>query len=369
MNNVLGLIMNSSEANLRDLTEIRPALTLPFGGRYRLMDFALSNLVNAEIKKVGIFGSDKYRSLIDHVGTGQEWSLARKNQELLILQGGLPDYFNKRYVHVNLQDFIENSGIFTRSRQDYVVLCASNTICNIDLKKALDHHIERKADVTILTRKVLDSTRSSVMDIFVEADENERIKGLHLDSEVGNEVSMGFIIVNNDLLQTCMKAAPTTHEYDLIRQLKALCPQIAMYTETFGGYFRRINTLDDYFKANMDLLNPAIVDRLLGGDNWISTKNKDNPPTRYLKSGRAIHSLIASGCKIAGSIDSSVLFRECTIGTGSTVQNSILLESCNVGEGVVLNYVIADRGVSISDGVVLQGTPENPVVLHKGTQI
>jgi len=372
MNNVLGLIINSTETDLGDLTEVRPALTLPFGGRYRLIDFALSNLVNANIKKIGIFGSDKYRSLIDHVGTGQEWSLARKNQELLILQGGLPTYFNKKYVHVNLQDFIDNEGIFTRSHNNFsqIVICMSNSICNIDLSKALDQHIQRGAQVTLVTRKLLNTTEPSIMDVFVDADANtSRITKLGLDGETGSEASMGFMIINTDLLLTCMKSAQTTHQYDLLRQLAMRTADVPMYAESYGGYFHRITNLDDYYQANMDLLNPAIVDRLLGGENWISTKNKDNPPTRYLKTGRAVHSLIASGCTIAGSVDSSVLFRQCNVGKGSTVQHSILLESCQVGEGVVLEYVICDRDVVIRDGVVLQGTPEKPVVLRKGMQI
>jgi len=373
MNDVLGLIMSSAEADLRDLTAVRPAMTLPFGGRYRLVDFALSNLVNAGIKKIGIFGTDKYRSLVDHVGTGQEWSLARKNQELLILQGGIPVCFNKQYCYINLQDIQENEGIFTRSQNNFstVVISMFNTVCNIDIGKALERHEKNGAQVTFLTRKLLDSKEPSSTDILLDTDQETcRVRGISLDGKKPfNRASIGFLIINADLLFDAMKAAEPTHRYDLMAQLQAYCGDLRMYAEDYGGYFRRIGTIQDYYQANMDLLNPAIVDRLLGGEHWISTKHKDNPPTRYTKTGQAVHSLIASGCSIAGSVGSSVLFRQCTVGEGAVLQDSILLESCRIGRGTVLEYVICDRGVVIHDGVVLQGSAGNPVVIHKGAVI
>lgn len=370
MKKAIGIILNNPDLSLGELTEIRGAITLPFGGRYRLVDFALSNLVNSRIRKIGVFASNKYRSLIDHLGTGQEWSLSRKSQDLNILQGGVPAHLGRSRCAINLEDFNDNLGYFSHSASENVVICNSNLVCNLDISKILEFHEEKDADVTMVTQKHLAHMESIEEDLGLDLDENGRIQAF----SQGNAKHLGhtylsIMVIRTSLLLRAIQQAMATHSYDLIDILGRLTKNLQIYGYEYTGYIRRIHSLQSYYQASMDLLNPSVVQRLFTNERNIFTKIKDNPPTQFGPGAQVINSLVASGCDIQGTVESSILFREIDVGAGSVVKGCIVMESCNIGRDVILENVILDRQVTISDQVVLQGTPGNPVVVRKDTHI
>ncbi len=370
MKKTIGIILNNPDLSLGELTYVRSAITLPFGGRYRLVDFALSNLVNSKIRKIGVFASNKYRSLIDHLGTGQEWSLSRKSQDLMILQGGIPSYLGRSHCAVNLEDFHDNMGFFTHSSSENVVICASNLVCNLDVSKILEYHESKDADVTLVTQKRLGHMESLPDDVGVEADESGRVLSLSMgNSKNLGRIYLSIMVIRTSLLMRAIQQAMTTHSYDLVDILARLTKSLQIYSYDYAGYIRRIYSLQSYYQASMDLLNPSVVQRLFMSERDIFTKIKDNPPTQYGPSAQVTNSFIASGCDIEGEVNSSILFRESDVGPGSVVKGCIIMESCQIGRDVILENVILDRSVTISDQVVLQGTPGNPVAVRKGTSI
>jgi len=364
MNNTIGIIINNPSKELGVLTEHRNPITLPFFARYRLIDFSLSDLVNSNVPKIGIIASDKYRSLLDHVGTGQEWGLSRKSQALVILQGSrkIGDVCAR---HINLMDFEKNDMVFTRNYVDNVIISTPNIICRLDYEKVLDFHNSTNADVTLIGTPI-DDPLSDTGCMALSVDEHGRV----LDISTKNNINATHqyaakLIIRKETLLRLMQLAPDLGEYELLTLIMANLSNLDVRCYSYTGYLRRILSIKDYFDANMELLDPNISGEIFGGNHIVYTKIKDNHPTLYKASSHVSHSCVASGSVLEGTIKNSILFRQIHQQEGSTITNSILMEGCHIGKGTVLDYVIADRNVIIGDNVVLKGTKTAPVVLKK----
>ena len=344
MKNVLGIIINNPSDQLGVLTDHRNPVTLPFFARYRMIDFALSNLVNSGVPKIGVVASDKYRSLLDHVGTGQEWGLSRKSQALVILQGARRiGSVNAR--DINLMDFEKNDMVFERNLTDDIIITTPNIVCRANYSHAMELHRKSGADITLIATKNKPDDLDHTC-LFMDVDENHDV----LDITEGNprhyeHQYAGTLIVSRETMPP----------------LLPLPPELG----SFGGYLRRIGTIHDYFDSSMELLDPEVSTQVFSGNELIYTKIKDNHPTLYKSSSCVKNSCIASGSTIEGTIQNAVLFRQVHQMKGSVITNSILMEGCRIGQNSVLDYVIADRNVIIGDNVVLKGTKSNPVVLKK----
>ncbi len=370
MKPTLGIILNNPNIKLGALTDVRSVITLPFATRYRLIDFPLSNMVNSHIEKIGVFASDKYRSLIDHIGTGQEWSMSRKRQDLVVLQGGIPNYMGNHACRINLADFHDNFGLFNRNSYANLIISGSNMVCNIDLIPVMQQHEESGADVTLITKRVVAPSDRAGSDVSIRTDGNGTVVAI---SDVGgseyDRVYLDIMVIRGNLLIKAIQDSLITRSYDLIDILSRNLTSLRIGNYDYSGYYRRINSIESFYTANMDMLNPVIASRVFDPTRTIFTKSKDNPPTRYSASSHTSNALIASGCTISGSVRDSIIFRRVQINEGATIQGSIIMEQCTIGRNVILENVILDRMVTVSDNVVLQGTPENPVVLGKETHI
>lgn len=370
MKQTLGVILNNQDVDLDALTQVRGVTTLPFGGRYRLVDFALSNMVNGGVKKIGVFGSNKYRSLIDHIGTGQEWSLSRKSQDLMVLQGGALNHITAPTSRINLLDFYDNYGFFHRPGYTDMAIFASNIVCNIDLKPILAAHRDSDADVTMVCVRSMGTASDGSRSLGVLADAKGRVMQFSEYNAKGfDRVYVDMMFIRTSIVHRFVEQSRVTHAYDLLEALGRYLNDITVKVYDYAGYIRRIDSTSAYYQSSMDLLNPAIADRLFGGDRTIYTKVKDNNPTMYGSTSRVLSSLVASGCEIDGTVDSSIIFRDTDIAQGAIVKNSVIMESCKIGANVILENVILDRNITISNDVVLQGTPDRPVVLGKETSI
>ncbi len=355
MKNVLGIIINNPSNQLGVLTDHRNPVTLPFFARYRLIDFALSNLVNSGVPKIGVIASDKYRSLLDHIGTGQEWGLSRKSQALVILQGArrIGDV-NPR--DINLMDFEKNDMVLERNLTDDIIISTPNIVCRAN---------KSGADITLIaTKDAPDEHDHSCL--FMDVSEDNDV----LDMTEGNprryeHQYAGTLIISRETLLQLLLLAPDLGIYEMLDLVMANFDDFRIKCYPYAGYLRRISTISDYFDSNMELLDPRVSTQLFSGSDIIYTKVKDNHPTLYKSTSDVKESCIASGSTIEGTIRNTVLFRQVHQMKNSKITNSILMEGCRVGENTLLDYVIADRNVIIGDNVVLKGTRANPVVLKK----
>ncbi len=368
MKKTIGIILNNPTTGLGQLTIHRNAITLPFYARYRLVDFAISNMVNSSIKKIGLVASDKYRSLLDHVGTGHEWGLSRKSRSLIILQGA-NRLRRAMDVNINMMDFYKNSIVFDRNSADQVLIVCPNTLCHINYESAIKKHEESGNDITFITTPT-DNNINPENDIFIGCDKQGNVNKISYGKIMDCKYQYaGMVIVSQKVMLDFLEFSEDSGEIDMLEIINENLSALVVGNVVFDGFVRRINTINQYFKTSMELLDPELSNQIFKGEDKIYTKEKDNHPTRYMYNANVTLSCIASGGRIDGKVNNSVLFRKVNVGTNSSVTNSILMEGCEIGDNVVLEYVISDRNVIISDGITLRGTVDNPIVLRKELEI
>lgn len=370
MKRTIGFILNidGDNTDLNELLQHRSISTLPFGGRYRLIDFTLSNMVNSGINHIGVVGSHKYSSLIDHLGTGKEWSLSRKTQDLSILAGSNSVRFGN-YIKISVRDLYNNRSFLDRSDVDDVIISAPNLITSFDFNPAYKIHKTNNSDVTLIFKKTIPSFSFNDNDAFVSFDKY-RVTDITYKSEgMTDHCYADMLIIKKDILLSLLDTAGRLGEWDLMDAIRNNIDTLRIFGAPHIGYINRVHNLQKYLKSNMDLLDFDIMKALFLGDNPIYTKIKDNHPTLYEDGSLVTNSIIGSGCQIDGDIHKSIVFRDSRIGHNCEITNSIIMQKAEIGENVKLKYVIFDKDVKIRDNATLIGTKDNPIILRKGRRI
>ena len=372
---VAGLIFsNIHDQGIPEMTRMRTMASIPFGCRYRLIDFALSNMVNADINTVGVITHYNYQSLMDHIGTGKDWDLARRSGGIKILPPYIAAYENaaagKLYSN-RLEAMMGAENFIHRCNADYIVLSDCDVIMNIDLNVVVEDHIRSGAAITVVTKRVdvseyhLDRS-VAVMDI----DGDNRIRGIsHSLPESGEcDISTNIMVIKRSELQTIISDSLRKGYKSFTRQIMANNINEKLFRAyRYEGWYSYIGTLESYFKSSMQLLTKEARDGLFGVDGrHIYTKIRNSAPTKYSADAKAVNSLIADGCVIEGTVENSIIFRGVRIGKGCVVKNSILLQDTVVGDNVQLNCVITDKNAMIKDGRTLSGHETMPFFIGKG---
>ena len=365
--NVLGLIFSSTNKNEQfELAQKRTIASVPVYGRYRLIDFSLSNMVNSNIFHVGIVTKSNYQSLMDHVGNGREWDLSRKNGGLVILPpyGVSVDFFNSRLEALkSIITFINHAP------EEYVLLTDCYHVCNMDYNAIIDNHIKTGADITCVYREqvINDSTYKPVKTFNI--DENDRIIDLIIDSnhrEIA-KVSLDIWVMKKELLQELVIDS-IVHNLNSFNSdiLKANLNNLKIFGYNFTGYFRDINSIKTYFDLNMELLNKDVRSELFNKEQFpIYTKVRDSSPTKYGMNAKVSNSIIADGCVIDGVIENSIIFRGVKIAPGSVIKNSILMQDTDIRDNCEINYVITDKNVKVINQKEITGSINEPIYIKK----
>ncbi len=375
---VAGLIFsNIHDSAMPELTSIRTIASVPFGCRYRLIDFSLSNMVNAGITKVGIITHNNYQSLVDHVGTGKDWDLARRSGGIKILPPFITAYdsrvANKLYS-TRLEALIGVRNFISRCNEDCIVMSDCDAVFNMDLSDVLAAHERSGAKMTVVTTDVDFSEASVPSDIHViDCGDDGVVTGVRSANEGDTRVciSTNVVVVNRLYLLNILNDAASrgyTHFYrDVVeRQLD----KKVISTYNFDGAYILINSLREYFSASMELLNSETRQELFGvKDRPVLTKVRNSSPTVYQSGAKVTNSYVADGCVIEGTVENSIIFRGVKVGKGTTVKNCVLLQDTEVGQNVMLNCVVTDKDVVINNGRMLSGHETRPFFLSKGTEV
>lgn len=372
MNDVMG-VLNLSENNrdIQELTIVRPISAIPFGGRYRIIDFALSNFVNADISNVSIFTNDKYRSLQDHISNGKHWDLDRKNDGLFMFNPIMDEYGPVHY-RGDIHNFKMTMDYFKRSKQNYVILSSSYMLCNVDLREFYEFHKESNVDITIMYKSVnKDLDRFINCDVLnIDSNNNILSFGKNKCTKDKLDISMEIYILKKDLLISILEEMIATGRNEYLREgLHERVKNYKFNAYKFEGYLSCINNIENYYKSSMDLLDVNIARELFFKNGPIYTKIKDEPPVKYGKNSKAKNSLIANGCVIEGEIENSIVSRRVKIGKNCTIKNSILMQKCEIEDDVYLENVILDKNVLVTKGKELIGGVKNPLVIKKNKTI
>lgn len=373
MENAFGLIYTGDASmQLRELTFSRSVAAVPFGGRYRAIDFMLSDLVNTGIYNVGVIAQKNYHSLMDHLESGKEWDLHRKRDGLFVLPPFVTH--DNTGAYRGTVDAIRSClGYIRRSQQKYVVLMGSHTIYNTTYNEMLKAHIGSGADITIMyNREPEYDMNEQFDDLRLKLDEDGRVVDLALNpARPETELcSCDAFVMEKSLLEYLVEDAFAHARYDFMNDV--LIPHVKdlnIRGWEFKGYVARLNSLNAFYRHNMALLDKAISRELFSHEHPIYTKIKDEFPARYVGEGSAVNSMIADGCIIEGRVENSILFRGVHVAPGAVVRNSIIMQASDIGEGSVLDHMILDKAVSVGVRRTLSGHGSYPVILRKGSKV
>lgn len=373
MNGLLGIVNNTKEGReLNSIIKKRSLSTVPFGGRYRIIDFHLSNMVNSGIFNIGIMVKKNYRSLMGHIRSPKEWGLDLKKDGIFVLP---PDNEGREWgsLRGDLEILEANRDYLKRSSQEYVVMVNANMICNIDYKSALDHHRDMKNDITVIYKKVREDELCRVQDFTqVKLDEDEKVKSIEGGGDVlkADAISMEMYIMKKSLLEEIMDSCIARGEYDFLKDgIINKSYKYKMGGFEYTGEFMNIYSVNSYYRNSMNLLKKEIREDIFMGRGTIYTTVKDSPPTKYGCGASVKNSLIANGAIIDGVVENSIIFRDVKVAKGVTIKDSIIMQGTSIEEGVELESVIIDKDCRINSKTKLVGSPDYPVLIEKNTSI
>ena len=369
MSRALGIIFsNIHDDNVPELTAKRTVASIPFCGRYRLIDFALSNMVNSDVAKVGIITKSNYQSLMDHIGSGKDWDLARHYGGLYIL----PPFgvLESSSLYTTRLEALKNIvGFLGKSTEEYVVMSDSDMVCNINFKPIIKKHVESGA---LMTFVCVNKKRNEVVgnsNAFVTVKDGV-VTDFAFDSK-DEDVTLytNICVVERRVLINHIVEAISHGKKHFLKDV--VRPEIKagrIHAYIHDGYYEEITSIGKYYDESMKFLDRETRDEVFRKAN-VYTKVKDSAPTKYGDNAVVKNSLVADGCQIEGEVYDSIIFRGVKVGRGTVVRNSILMQNTITGEKITLNCVIADKNVVIKDGRTLSGHETHPFFLSKGTVI
>jgi glucose-1-phosphate adenylyltransferase len=315
--------------SLDELIRHRSLAALPFGGRYRLIDFMLSNFVNSNIHSVAVFPCSPTRSLLDHVGSGKQWDLDRKRHGLFMFPPSC-----KEEEFASKEFFERHIDYLLRSTQKYVVVANSYVLGTIDFRKVLERHIEVGADIT---------------ELYYE------------------DESLSMYVIDRELLLHLFHSYESETDDTLITLIKKCRANLKKHVYEVSGYLMKIDSLVGYYRHSMSLLRPEVWGQIFTHECPVYTKAKDEPPTKYTNDAKVKNTIVANGSIIEGTVENSILFRSVKVGKGTIIRNSIIMQKSQIGDNCLIDGVILDKDVKIEDGTIITGTKQYPYVIRKGT--
>ncbi|MBQ4090212.1 MAG: glucose-1-phosphate adenylyltransferase subunit GlgD [Clostridia bacterium] len=378
MKDAMGIIYTEKDdLSLRELTSQRSVAALPVAGRYRIVDFLLSNMVNSGVRNVGVITQKNYQSLMDHLGAGKEWDLHTRNNGLFILPPFINGDKGGEYSGV-LEALRANFDYLRRSKQELVVVANGNAVYSADFEPMLRQHEESGADVTIMYSKVSAadqflSTYQGYNHAYVNIGDDNKVTDIEVNPNAASyeNMSMDVLVIKRTLLMHLVDQAYSSGLRDIYGELLRAQIKTGMLDVRgyeYEGYYRRVETVRSFYKLNMDILG-SYYRKALFGDRPVYTKERDEVPAIYGPDARVKNSLIADGCVINGIVENCVIFRGVHIGAGTVVKNSIIMQDGYIEDNVELDHVIFDKAVTMRAHGRLIGQPQYPIVIGKNVTL
>jgi len=369
--NVLGIIFSNMHEHLvGELTAIRCMGSIPVCGRYRMIDFALSSMVNSGIKEVGIITKNNYQSLMDHLGSGREWDLARKNGGLVMLppfsRSASGMYSGRVDALAGVMDYIN------LTRPEYVLCMDCDMLANMDLRPFIEAHKTNGAEISVMYSRMPNPGQSNKDQIVFDVGEDSFATDMRINPYMTGmqNVYLNVMVVRRELLAEMISDCHSRSLFYFDRAI--LQPKVRegkVFAYHYEGYVSRFDSLRTFFEANMALLEPENRAQLFP-HNWpVYTKVRDTAPARYGLDAHVRRSVVGDGCVIEGKVENSVLFRGVVVEKGAKIKNSILMQNTRVGAGSTLDYVISDKNVKVEAGRMLIGHETYPSYISKGSSV
>jgi len=373
MKNVMGVIYTGeADARLRELTMTRAIAALPVAGRYRVIDFLVSSMVNGGIKNVGVIMQKNYHSLMDHLGSGKEWDLHGKNDGMHVL----PPFLTRENVglYTGVLDALRsNTNYLTRSKQEYLLLSNSNIIYNADLDAMMRYHVDSGADVTLMYTKAPSMQRDEY-GYYMTVNETGDVTDFEVEPTHPSLdcTFMEVMILKREALRALVDKGVAHGHHDMCRDV--LLPMVTegkarVNAWEYTGPCWRMDSVQSFFRFNMDVLDPATRKELLPENLPVYTKVRDEMPARYGEEANIVNSLVADGCIIEGTVENSILARGVRIAPGAHVKNCVIMQDGQVHSGAYIENCILDKQATIKRNARLIGPAAYPIVIAKNVVI
>ena len=364
----MGIIF-ANDGTIGSLTEKRTMASLPFGGRYRQVDFALSNLSAAGIRHVGIITRHSYQSLMNHIGSGEEWGLELEEGGLEFLtpyaMSRTDNYRGKLESLYSAMTFLEYG-----AEDEYVIMIDSAVLSNIDLNDVLNAHIASGKTITVVTKAGI-ANGEKQLDLALKLDDKGGIADMAVDyvAPADYVASMDIFVLSKKWLTQQVKehiAHALYHmDRDLVLGLWHSDPN-SVNVYQFKGLAMFNESVDEYFRNSLALNDKQVRDDLFHYNHPVFTKVRDRVPTYYGEDCEIENCLVADGCMLDGEVKNSVMFRQVTVEAGAEVENCVIMNDTVIGQGSKLKNVILDKDVVIRPGSKLVGTPSTPIIVKRG---
>lgn len=368
---VSGIIFaNIYDDLMGELTTKRTMASVPFGGRYRQIDFALSNMANSGIHQIGIISRYNYQSLIHHIGSGEEWNLELQEGGLDFLTPyAMSHTGNYRGKMEALYDAMDH--LTYGDQEGYVVLSDSGVLCNIDLTKVIESHIASGKDLTVVVKG---GVNKKIVDLAIAVDKQGEVTEMAVDYAAGKDylASMGLFIISRKLLihhvKECVARSLYRFERDFVlRQFQA--NNLTVNVFPFDGVVLFNESTEEFYHNNLALIDSDVRHDLFSGRHPIYTKVRDRVPTYYGEDCQIDNCIVADGCRLEGTASRSVLFRQVSLAPGAVVEGCVIMNDAVIGENSEIRYAILDKDVTVRPGSRLIGTPEHPVLIKRGETV
>ena len=369
--NVLGIIF-ANDGEIGELTNKRTTASVPFGGRYRQVDFHLANLTAAGVRHIGIISRHNYQSLMHHIGSGEEWGLELGEGGLEFLtpysMSTTDNYRGKLETLYSAMDFLEFG-----PQDDYVIMTGSAIQSNMDMKKLLDAHVASGKDITVVTKAGI-ANGSKQLDLAVKLDSKGEIADMAVDyvAPEGYLASMDIFVLSKKWLIDRVKECVAHNLYHMDRDLVLGLwqkGQASVNVYQFSGIAMYNESVEEYFANSLALIDSEVYHNVFGGHHTIYTKVRDRVPSYYGEECEVDNCIVSDGCMLEGEVKDSVLFRQVTICTGAEVENCVIMNDSVIGEGAKLKNAILDKNVTVAPGTKLIGTPKNPIIIKRGESV
>ncbi len=376
MASAAGIIFSSLNNNtLSRLTSDRAVAAIPFACRYRLVDFCLSNMVNANISNINVVVNYNYRSLLEHIGSGKDWDLARRSDGINLITPfqTAVNASEAKMFSTHMEALKSMKQYISEMKEDYVVMMDSDSVLNIDIADVINSHEMTGADITIVThpikkdysskhnRMMVSSVAGKITDIVMSS----TYKSTH------TELALGIFVVRTLYLRRLIEQADAYNLNSFTQHLLQSCKSSNYRVYKYTGYVASVSSFLDYYKCSMEIArDPAARESLFGKkDAPIYTRVHNSAPVAYKEGAKVENSMLADECVIEGTVINSVLFRGVKVERGAVVKNSVLFRGTHVGKNATVNCIVSDKDVHISDSITLSGNDNMPFYIQKNRKV
>ena len=366
----IGIVLaGGNNKNMKELSIKRAISAMPIAGSYRSIDFALSNMTNSHIKKVAVITQYNAKSLNEHLSSSKWWDFGRKQGGLFVFTPTITA--DSSYWYRGTADSLyQNLQFLKSSHEPYVVIASGDGIYKLDYGKVLEYHIEKKADITMVVKKLEDRSEINRFGVVSMTEEGRvtEIDEKPLETNLST-VSTGIYIIRRRLLIELIEKAAEEDRHDFVRDILVRYKNLKkIYAYKLDTYWSNISTVNSYYKTNMDFLKKDVRNYFFKQYPDIYTKVEDLPPAKYNCGAEVRNSLVSSGCIVNGCVENSVLFKKIYIGNNSVVKNCIILNDAYIGDNSYLENCIVESGSTIkaNSRYVGEGDPiivveDNPI--------